>query len=278
MESKAKLNELDGRVKLLKQALIRPEKDENGHLISDNSIKEAKQIEELLKHGDFLEDVLKECGWEEYQLAHSFFRNLSSDVFESVVFKDEYIMELAKKNPILLYDVMKMNEEKMNDIALMRKCASQDGIRPIFLCYVGKNVQNDYEFISTLIEHVDTYYDDFNKLGLSLIGESDFRYGEWVGLDIQTNRKFWELLNKKIETMNNQTGRGCPLFDIDKELKIAQNKKLEKEKNNGLNSKVSKIKEQTNDLFKSQEENKTLREELDFAKKANSNNNGIGSM
>ena len=119
-----------------------------------------------------------------------------------------------------------VSQEYREDLTLMRNCASQDGVHPILTCYVGKNVQNDFQFISNLIINSnDKTFDFFGSSDGSIRG-SKMRYGKSIGLSVQENPDFWILLNSKIESINQKSTRFIPPFSIEKELGIVNDKKM----------------------------------------------------
>lgn len=104
----------------------------------------------------------------------------------------------------------------------MRECACQKGIDPILTHYVGKDVQNDFEFISNLIINSDENTFDFCGKSAESINGSNMRYGKSIGVNVQSNPIFWQLLNSKIKSINENTSRQILLFSPEKELNLVK--------------------------------------------------------
>lgn len=116
-----------------------------------------------------------------------------------------------------------VSAENRGNISLMRECASQNEIHPILTCYVGENVQNDFEFISNLIMNSNEDTFDFYVDGME---KSNMRYEQSIGFDVRSNPIFWSLLNSKIMSINENNSGSLLSFDVQKELDLVNNESI----------------------------------------------------
>ncbi len=199
----------------LAHSKITVRRDENGQeeWVSEHGVEEVEKVKRILKDDAVYKAIITDkFGTDPYL-------NGWIGLFDSKIINDvENIRLLALNKPTYMSYVSK---EYREDLALMRNCASQDGVHPILTCYVGKNVQNDFQFISNLIINSnDKTFDFFGSSDGSIRG-SKMCYGKSIGLSVQENPDFWILLNSKIESINQKSTRFIPLFSIEKELGLA---------------------------------------------------------
>lgn len=199
----------------LAHSKIAVRRDENGQeeWVSEHGVEEVEKVKRILKDDAVYKAIITD------KFGTGPYLNGWIGLFDSKIINDvENIRLLALNKPTYMSYV---SQEYREDLALMRNCASQDGVHPILTCYVGKNVQNDFQFISNLIINSnDKTFDFFGSSDGSIRG-SKMRYGKSIGLSVQENPDFWILLNSKIESINQKSTRFIPPFSIEKELGLA---------------------------------------------------------
>ncbi len=182
--------------------------------VSEHGEQELLKVKELLKDNDVFQAIVKNQFEEQLYLD-----GWISDFDRKIIDNPENIKLLAVNKPSYFIYV---SEENRNNIELMRECACQRGIQPILTCYVGKNVQNDFEFISSLIMNSDEKTFDFYGKSAESINGSNMRYGKSIGVNIRSNPIFWQLLNSKIMSINENTSKQILLFSTEKELNLVR--------------------------------------------------------
>ena len=106
-----------------------------------------------------------------------------------------------------------------NDLEAMREIANQPGIHPMILCYVSPEIQNDYNFISSIIINTNDIEDFYNA---DYYHNTAFmQYEKEIGPDIQKNPMFWELLNAALKKRATEKGYVPYQFDTAKEIEAA---------------------------------------------------------
>lgn len=199
----------------LAHSKIAVRRDENGQeeWVSEHGVEEVEKVKRILKDDAVYKAIITD------KFGTGPYLNGWIGLFDSKIINDvENIRLLALNKPTYMSYV---SQEYREDLALMRNCASQDGVHPILTCYVGENVQNDFQFISNLIINSnDKTFDFFGSSDGSIRG-SKMRYGKSIGLSVQENPDFWILLNSKIESINQKSTRFIPPFSIEKELGLA---------------------------------------------------------
>ncbi len=192
---------------------------------------ELLRVKKLLKDNDVFQAIVKNKFGEQLPL-DGWIRNFDRKIIDN----PENIKLLAANKPFYFGCV---SEESRNNIKLMRECACQKGIHPILTCYVGKKVQNDFQFISNLIMNSDENTFDFHKKSFQSIDGSNMRYGESIGINIRSNPMFWQLLNAKIISINENTSTQILPFSIEKELNLVKmSSDLSREENLNSNMEV----------------------------------------
>lgn len=187
---------------------------ENGELINDNQERDDLEIaRELLKDEDVFRAIVTNKFGSNFSLDH-WIRFFDSSVINSI----EGIKLLAINKPYYLEYV---SEECRNDLEMMKIVASQKGVRANFLCYVGDNVKNDFQFISSLIINADEKTFDFYSISANHNTGSHMTYRDYVGIDVLCNIDFWMLLNSKIMSINENFVKKGLFFAIDKEMELA---------------------------------------------------------
>lgn len=204
------------KLMLLSQAKIKVRIDENGQpsRVSEHGEKELEIIENLLKDDDVFKAIVTD------ELETPFLSGWLNAFDKKVINKPENVKLLALYKPTYFYCVA---DEVKKDINLMRECATQKGTQPILTCYVGENVQNDFEFISGLIINSNEKTFDFVGRSTESLKDSNMRYGKSIGYSIRSNPYFWQLLNSKIASINENSPRYIPNLDIEKELALVNN-------------------------------------------------------
>lgn len=199
----------------LAHSKIAVRRDENGQeeWVSKHGVEEVEKVKRILKDDAVYKAIITD------KFGTGSYLNGWIGLFDSKIINDvENIRLLALNKPTYMSYV---SQEYREDLTLMRNCASQDGVHPILTCYVGENVQNDFQFISNLIINSnDKTFDFFGSSDGSIRG-SKMRYGKSIGLNVQENPDFWILLNSKIESINQKSTRFIPPFSIEKELGLA---------------------------------------------------------
>ena len=208
--------EIREKLMILSRSRIRMRSD--GTWVSDNGPEEIEKVREVLKDDSVYKAIVTDKfgnGWDLVGWLH-YFDN-------EIIHSEENIKLLALKRPTYMGMV---SPEYRDNVELMRKCASQAGIHPAMLSYAGKNVKNDFQFIASVIINSNSETFDFYGSSAGSLGDSNMRYGSSIGLTVQENPYFWMLLNAKIESINQQSNRSIPLFSIEKELSIVNDKKM----------------------------------------------------
>ncbi len=182
--------------------------------VSEHGEQELLKVKELLKDNDVFQAIV----------SNKFGKQLYLDGWISsfdrkIIDTPENIKLLAVNKPEYFGYV---SEENRNNIELIRECACQKGIHPILTCYVGRDVQNDFEFISSLIMNSDEKTFDFHGSSVESIAGSNMRYGKTIGINVQSNPIFWQLLNSKIMSINENTSKKILPFQIEKELNLVR--------------------------------------------------------
>lgn len=200
----------------------------NDDLSKDSSITTNYSIDVLKKIKEIINDK------EVYKVIISNKDNKDFDRYISVFNKEiinepENIKLLALNKPWYLNNI---SEENISNLELMKECAAQAGIDPIITCYVSKEIQNNFDFIATVIANTNKDTFDFNYNNHFIPQRSNFSYNESIGIDVRANPKFWQLLNDKIKDINSQTNSPIVLFDIDRELSLVEQEILDKNSNN----------------------------------------------
>ena len=199
----------------LAHSKIAVRRDENGQeeWVSKHGVEEVEKVKRILKDDAVYKAIITD------KFGTGSYLNGWIGLFDSKIINDvENIRLLALNKPTYMSYV---SQEYREDLTLMRNCASQDGIHPILTCYVGENVQNDFQFISNLIINSNDKTFDFFGSSAGSIRGSKMRYGKSIGLSVQENPDFWILLNSKIESINQKSTRFIPPFSIEKELGLA---------------------------------------------------------
>jgi len=182
--------------------------------VSEHGEQELLKVKEILKDNDVFQAIIKNQ-FEEQIYLDGWIRHFDRKIIDN----PENIKLLAVNKPSYFGYV---SEENRNNIELMRECACQKGIHPILTCYVGKEVQNDFEFISNLIMNSDEKTFDFYGKSVESINDSNMRYGKSIGVNIRSNPNFWQLLNSKITSINENTSKQILLFSTEKELSLVR--------------------------------------------------------
>lgn len=204
----------------LAHSKIAVRRDENGQAewVSEHGVEEVEKVKRILKDDAVYKAIITD------KFRTGPYLNVWIGLFDSKIINDvENIRLLALNKPTYMSYV---SQEYREDLTLMRNCASQDGVHPILTCYVGENVQNDFQFISNLIINSNDKTFDFFGSSAGSIEGSKMRYGKSIGLGVQENPDFWILLNSKIESINQKSTRFIPPFSIEKELSIVNDKKM----------------------------------------------------
>lgn len=211
-----KNEEIREKLMILSRSRIRTRSD--GTWVSDNGPEEIEKVREVLKDDAVYKAIITD------KFGTGPYLNGWIGLFDSKIINDvENIRLLALNKPTYMSYV---SQEYREDLTLMRNCASQDGVHPILTCYVGENVQNDFQFISNLIINSNDKTFDFFGSSAGSIEGSKMCYGKSIGLGVQENPDFWILLNSKIESINQKSTRFIPPFSIEKELGIVNDKKM----------------------------------------------------
>lgn len=182
--------------------------------VSEHGEQELLKVKELLKDNDVYQAIVKN------QFGDQLYLDGWLSAFDKKIINNpENIKLLAANKPFYFSHI---SEENRNNVELMRECACQKGISPILTHYVGKDVQNDFEFISNLIINSDENTFDFCGKSAESINGSNMRYGKSIGVNVQSNPIFWQLLNSKIKSINENTSRQILLFSPEKELNLVK--------------------------------------------------------
>lgn len=211
----AKDQEIYDKLMVLNHSRIRMRLD--GRWVSESNPQELDAVRKILSDDEVYKAILTNKfgngrdfdGW---------LQHFDSRIIDS----EENIKLLALKNPTFIKHV---SQECRDDVELMRKCASQAGIHPVIVCYVGEKVKNDFQFIAGLIMNSNASTFDFYGSSAASLPGSDMRYGSAIGLTVQENPGFWMLLNAKIESIEQQEDAYIPSFSVEKELSIVNEKK-----------------------------------------------------
>lgn len=200
----------------LTQSKIRIMIDQNGEksLVSEHGIQEVEKVKEILCDDDVYRAVISD------KFGKDLFNGWINYFDSKIVNLPENIKLLAKNKPEYFGNV---SLENRSNIQLMRECSLQKGIKPKIMCYVGKNVQDDFEFICNLIINSDEETFDFYGESAETVNGSSLRYGESIGCNVRSNPNFWRILNSKIMSINENTLKRILFFDIDKELELINN-------------------------------------------------------
>lgn len=182
--------------------------------ISDRGEEEVNEVRNILKDNDVYRAIVKNQ-YDQQLYLDGWIRCFDSKIINS----PENIKLLAVNKPFYFSYV---SEENRNNIELMRKCACQRGIHPVLVCYVGEKLQNDFEFISNLIMNSDENTFDFYDTNLLDKNDSNLCYSNFIGINIRSDPKFWQLLNSKIVSINENSSRQFLLFSIEKELELVR--------------------------------------------------------
>lgn len=182
--------------------------------VSEHGKQELLKVKELLKDNDVYQAIVKN------QFGDQLYLNGWLSAFDKEIINNPENIKLLAVNKPSYFNYV--SEENRNNVELMRECACQKGIHPILTCYAGKDVQNDFEFISNLIINSDENTFDFYGKSAESINGSNMRYGKSIGVNVQSNPMFWQLLNSKIKSINENTSRQILLFSPEKELNLAK--------------------------------------------------------
>lgn len=204
------------KLMILANARIKVKIDTTGQevWVSEHGEQELLKVKEILKDNNVFQAIIKNQFKGQIYL-DGWIRNFDREIINN----PENIKLLAVNKPSYFGYISKENR---NNIELMRECACQKGIHPILTCYVGKEVQSDFEFISNLIMNSDEKTFDFYGRSAESVNDSDMRYGHSIGINIRSNPTFWQLLNSKITSINENTSKQILLFSIEKELNLAR--------------------------------------------------------
>ena len=134
----------------------------------------------------------------------------------------EQIQEFALKNPTSFKD---FPEETRNNVELMRKLLKTPNLSPSLIWYLGDDVRNDKEAMLNLANHCSPLKFEYHKQGIPQKDESDLFYSDYIGIDVKTEPLFWDTLNVRIIEINKEFHRTIPLFDTEKELRLANEQK-----------------------------------------------------
>lgn len=208
---------LHKKLMFLAQSKIKIEVGKSGKAewISDNGEQEVEKVKELLSDNEVYKAIISNKFGEELFL-DGWIRYFESEIVNNC----DNVKLLAKNKPSYFNIV---SQENRSNIQLMRECASQNGVHPSLTCYVGDNVQNDFEFISNLIINSDENTFDFYGKSAATINGSNLRYGQSIGYKVRSNPDFWTLLNSKIMNINENTSRNLFSFCVEKELELVNN-------------------------------------------------------
>ena len=172
-------------------------------------IQDSKEREAFLKNDSFIRGAIKYL--EKTDLSFFFFLNNKN--FNQYLLED---VELMK--PLCLKVFNAIQESKLkDDLNAMLRIVNQPGIHPMIICYVNPKIQNNMEFIATILVNTNSI-DDFYENSIASFEGSNMRYGPSIGKDIQTNPFFWEMLNSLMKRKN----PNAKLFDVKKEVEIAK--------------------------------------------------------
>lgn len=214
LEEKSSEEILYDKMVLLAQARIKVGIRESGETfwVSEHGEEEVTRVKEILEDDEVYRAIVTNRFGEELSL-DGWISSFSSRVIN----QPENVKFLALNKPESFGIV---SSENRNNVELMRECASQQGIKPMLTCYVGKDVQNDFEFISDLI--VNSSEDTFDFYGSSeeTLDGSNMRYGKSIGFDVRSNPQFWQALNSKIMSINENSSRNIPIFSEEQELNL----------------------------------------------------------
>lgn len=204
------------KLMILANARIKVKIDTTGQevWVSEHGEQELLKVKEILKDNNVFQAIIKNQFKGQIYL-DGWIRNFDREIINN----PENIKLLAVNKPSYFGYISKENR---NNIELMRECACQKGIHPILTCYVGKEVQSDFEFISNLIMNSDEKTFDFYGRSAESVNDSDMRYGHSIGINIRSNPTFWQLLNSKITSINENTSKQILLFSIEKELNLVR--------------------------------------------------------
>ena len=203
-----------GKLDILKNSAIGV-KEENGKVVlySMHSDAELEKVKEILCDDEVFNHILNMKNIGDYSF-DSWLPYFSATVMN----KDSNIVNLYQKKHMYFSYV---SESKRNSPSLMKDCISGEYVDKYIMHYVGEDVLNDIEFISLLLVKLkDEDFDFYAETEYSIEG-SRMGYGKLLGRKVQTDPKFWEILNSKIKLFNKKYGLNIELFDINREIVIA---------------------------------------------------------
>ena len=191
---------------------INKQQDENNFFKAFKFFMESRNIEEIenyLKNDLFVKSAIKYL--DKTELSCFFWGNYQQ--FNPYLLDQ---IEVMKPLTLKIFNAIKESKLKTN-LKAMIEIASQPGIHPMIVKYVDPSIQNNFQFISSIIVNTNDI-EDFYCHSEASLDESMMRYGDAIGEDIQTNPMFWEKLNSMMKKKNPKS----ELFDTEKELAIAK--------------------------------------------------------
>lgn len=212
MYNKLSNSNMMGKLEILRNSKIYFETDKEGNRVlrSVNGEEEVKLVKGILADNDVYNYILDSndyiyLGWIPY------FNN-------DIINNDDNVVKLFQKaNHYFSY----VSESKRNDVNLMKRCISGEEVSKAIMFMVGPQVLDDLEFVSLLIIKMKDCEFDFGSPSMDSIDGSRMGYGKLIGRNVQTNSKFWNLVNSKIKLINKKYRLNTPLFNESKEIVIA---------------------------------------------------------
>jgi energy-coupling factor transporter ATP-binding protein EcfA2 len=115
-----------------------------------------------------------------------------------------------------------VSDDKRNNPELVKKClVDSDNVDKYTLHFVGESVLDNIEFMSLYLIKLKDEDFDFYSVGEYSIDGSKMAYGKLIGKRVQSDPKFWELLNSKIKMINKKFNLDISLFDVNREKVLA---------------------------------------------------------
>jgi len=204
-----KYQNIDAKLDFLKKISYVTEFDDNNKVVLKSGyIDELKEVQEILNDDAWFKAMVHDkTGRGDCWIRH-FSRQIIND--------SSNISLLAVEQP---YKFDCISEVYRNDVSLMRKVAFQRGVNSEIIFFVGDDVLNDSTFIMDII----TYSDDteqslqpFETIATNMLYVARHPEEGWrsivLGPDVISDFIFWDLLNEKIERVNQNTHSNHKLF------------------------------------------------------------------
>ena len=215
VEKLLNFDDIKSKLEILKNSAIGV-KEQNGRkiLYSMHGEEELKKVKEILCDNDVFNYILNNPmdGYYNYKAWIPYFSN-------SILSIDENIVGIYKNARTYFGYV---SDDKRNNPELMKAClVGSDSVDKYTLHFVGESVLDNIEFMSLYLIKLKDEDFDFYAAGECSIDGSKMAYGKLIGKKVQTDPKFWELLNSKIKMINKKFNLDISLFDVNREMVIA---------------------------------------------------------